>query len=349
MIHEIVIRFLILCIQIGIPDSYFYCNISLIMHNLILQVSDVKREKELAERQKNNPMEELSQDHLVRKLFSKFRKGGAGGPTPPGGPTPAATPTPAKSGSVDAGDEESGSSQAGGDSSAGGATAQQLVVALPSTSATQPTTTCAVVSETPGGEGPSKAAEKTGAHPAVPPKPTAAGAFKKPGGKGRWAALLSGSAPAAEPAAPPASPADSTPTTPPVIHSPTVQRVDTIKEEDSQSPVEPTSSSDDQQKPIVPKQTLIVPSSIAMPPPGAAQQQVDQNAVILAAILEIRRDVTGEVKKLGQRLSALENRVGQLHALHEQQQTHRGQHHATPHHHQVTFALDPHHPSSSGS
>ncbi|XP_003738588.1 potassium voltage-gated channel protein eag-like [Galendromus occidentalis] len=44
-------------------------------HRLIFRkVSDVKREKELAERRKNEPLQELSQDHLVRKIFSKFRK-----------------------------------------------------------------------------------------------------------------------------------------------------------------------------------------------------------------------------------------------------------------------------------
>ncbi|KAL3197366.1 hypothetical protein MRX96_044925 [Rhipicephalus microplus] len=66
--------------------------------NLIFRkVSDVKREKELAERRKHEPLQELSQDHLVRKIFSKFRKNGSasstattpagGGPTV-GGPRP---------------------------------------------------------------------------------------------------------------------------------------------------------------------------------------------------------------------------------------------------------------------
>ncbi|XP_064484112.1 potassium voltage-gated channel protein eag-like isoform X2 [Ornithodoros turicata] len=46
-------------------------------HRLIFRkVSDVKREKELAERRKHEPLQELSQDHLVRKIFSKFRKNG---------------------------------------------------------------------------------------------------------------------------------------------------------------------------------------------------------------------------------------------------------------------------------
>lgn len=35
----------------------------------------MKREKELAERRKNEPQLEVTQDHLVRKLFSRFRKG----------------------------------------------------------------------------------------------------------------------------------------------------------------------------------------------------------------------------------------------------------------------------------
>ncbi|CAG0879230.1 unnamed protein product [Cyprideis torosa] len=59
-------------------------------HRLIFRkVADLKREKELAERQKNQPMEELSQDHLVRKIFSRFRRAGGttvgSGPGTPGG------------------------------------------------------------------------------------------------------------------------------------------------------------------------------------------------------------------------------------------------------------------------
>ena len=42
-------------------------------------MADVKREKELAEKRKNDPIEELSQDHLVRKLFSRFKKQQIGG------------------------------------------------------------------------------------------------------------------------------------------------------------------------------------------------------------------------------------------------------------------------------
>uniref|UniRef100_A0A336LSJ2 CSON015324 protein n=1 Tax=Culicoides sonorensis TaxID=179676 RepID=A0A336LSJ2_CULSO len=44
-------------------------------HRLIFRkVADVKREKELAERRKNEPQLGSSQDHLVRKIFSKFRR-----------------------------------------------------------------------------------------------------------------------------------------------------------------------------------------------------------------------------------------------------------------------------------
>ncbi|TRY72267.1 hypothetical protein TCAL_03114, partial [Tigriopus californicus] len=45
------------------------------------KVSDVKREKELAERRKNDPALNQTQDHLVRKLFSKFKKGPMGNST----------------------------------------------------------------------------------------------------------------------------------------------------------------------------------------------------------------------------------------------------------------------------
>lgn len=44
-------------------------------HRLIFRkVADVKREKELAERRKNEPQLATNQDHLVRKIFSKFRR-----------------------------------------------------------------------------------------------------------------------------------------------------------------------------------------------------------------------------------------------------------------------------------
>ncbi|XP_035207392.1 potassium voltage-gated channel protein eag-like [Stegodyphus dumicola] len=46
-------------------------------HRLIFRkVSDVKRERELSERRKADPVPDISQDHIVRKLFSKFRKNG---------------------------------------------------------------------------------------------------------------------------------------------------------------------------------------------------------------------------------------------------------------------------------
>ncbi|XP_023318919.1 potassium voltage-gated channel protein eag isoform X2 [Trichogramma pretiosum] len=44
-------------------------------HRLIFRkVADVRREKELAERRKNEPQLDQSQDHLVRKIFSRFRR-----------------------------------------------------------------------------------------------------------------------------------------------------------------------------------------------------------------------------------------------------------------------------------
>ena len=41
-------------------------------------MSDLLKEKELAERRKNDPVLNTSQDHLVRKLFSKFKKTSGG-------------------------------------------------------------------------------------------------------------------------------------------------------------------------------------------------------------------------------------------------------------------------------
>ncbi|ROT75597.1 putative EAG, partial [Penaeus vannamei] len=61
------------------------CMTSVGFGNLIFRkVSDVRREKELAERRKHEPQQELSHDHLVRKIFSRFRRdkgvGGSGTP-----------------------------------------------------------------------------------------------------------------------------------------------------------------------------------------------------------------------------------------------------------------------------
>lgn len=44
-------------------------------------MADLKREQELAERRKNDPQPDLAQDHLVRKIFSKFRKPSDGVPS----------------------------------------------------------------------------------------------------------------------------------------------------------------------------------------------------------------------------------------------------------------------------
>lgn len=44
-------------------------------HRMVFRkVADVKREKELADRTKDDPQVAASQDHIVRKIFSKFRR-----------------------------------------------------------------------------------------------------------------------------------------------------------------------------------------------------------------------------------------------------------------------------------
>lgn len=44
-------------------------------HRLVFRkLADVKREKELADRTKDEPQIASSQDHIVRKLISKFRR-----------------------------------------------------------------------------------------------------------------------------------------------------------------------------------------------------------------------------------------------------------------------------------
>lgn len=81
-------------------------------HRLIFRkVADVRREKELAERRKNEPQLDQNQDHLVRKIFSKFRRersqqSHATPPQPvttPGGTT---TPTDIEKGSPASGGED---------------------------------------------------------------------------------------------------------------------------------------------------------------------------------------------------------------------------------------------------
>lgn len=52
------------------PFSYFSFQL------IFRKVSDVRRERELEEKRKHEPLQEISQDHLVRKLFSRFRRNG---------------------------------------------------------------------------------------------------------------------------------------------------------------------------------------------------------------------------------------------------------------------------------
>lgn len=76
-------------------------------HRLIFRkVADVRREKELAERRKNEPQLDQSQDHLVRKIFSKFRRDRAAHTPPAQAPT-TASGTDAEKG--DTSDEKSSS------------------------------------------------------------------------------------------------------------------------------------------------------------------------------------------------------------------------------------------------
>ncbi|XP_013172729.1 PREDICTED: potassium voltage-gated channel protein eag [Papilio xuthus] len=67
-------------------------------HRLIFRkVADVRRERELMERRKREPQLEQAQDHLVRKIFSRFRRerSVAAAPGPRATAAPAASPAPA--------------------------------------------------------------------------------------------------------------------------------------------------------------------------------------------------------------------------------------------------------------
>lgn len=84
-------------------------------HRLIFRkVADVKREKELAERRKNEPQLATNQDHLVRKIFSKFRRT----PQPIGPREPGQTQSDVEKGGGGGGDTDA--ERGGGSSASGG-------------------------------------------------------------------------------------------------------------------------------------------------------------------------------------------------------------------------------------
>ncbi|XP_034238294.1 potassium voltage-gated channel protein eag [Thrips palmi] len=121
-------------------------------HRLIFRkVADVRREKELAERRKNEPQLDQNQDHLVRKIFSKFRRdraahqqpspsqdverggesfsdGGGGTSGGEGGGRPVLTKQLSSVVERDSSEPESGGGEGGGGGSGGG-TSSALVVA----------------------------------------------------------------------------------------------------------------------------------------------------------------------------------------------------------------------------
>ncbi|KAL0829490.1 hypothetical protein ABMA28_004250 [Loxostege sticticalis] len=84
-------------------------------HRLIFRkVADVRRERELMERRKREPQLEQAQDHLVRKIFSRFRRersvAAAPAPAPARAPGPAApaAPPPASTQTTTSADPERG-------------------------------------------------------------------------------------------------------------------------------------------------------------------------------------------------------------------------------------------------
>lgn len=87
-------------------------------HRLIFRkVADVRRERELMERRKREPQLEQAQDHLVRKIFSRFRRERSVAAAP--APTPRAT-DPAQP------DPERGDSSTGAAAPAGDGPARRL-------------------------------------------------------------------------------------------------------------------------------------------------------------------------------------------------------------------------------
>ncbi|CAH0755526.1 unnamed protein product [Diatraea saccharalis] len=87
-------------------------------HRLIFRkVADVRRERELMERRKREPQLEQAQDHLVRKIFSRFRRersvAAAPGPAPARtSPAPSAAPAPASAPAPAPADPERGDAPA---------------------------------------------------------------------------------------------------------------------------------------------------------------------------------------------------------------------------------------------
>lgn len=66
------IYIIVLIQNLILPCNLIYCHHYFQL--IFRKVADVRREKELAERRKNEPQLDQNQDHLVRKIFSKFRR-----------------------------------------------------------------------------------------------------------------------------------------------------------------------------------------------------------------------------------------------------------------------------------
>ncbi|XP_072929284.1 potassium voltage-gated channel protein eag isoform X2 [Epargyreus clarus] len=95
-------------------------------HRLIFRkVADVRRERELMERRKREPQVEQAQDHLVRKIISRFRRERSVAAAPGPAPRPAAAPSDAERGEgADEGGKAGGAAAAAagaGGAAAGGA------------------------------------------------------------------------------------------------------------------------------------------------------------------------------------------------------------------------------------
>lgn len=260
-------------------------------------MADVKREKELAERRKNDPQLDSTQDHLVRKLFSRFRKGDR--------------PSTGSSLQTDLSitkDIEKGDSVKASDSEneiGDGAGAVTKVVKV----------------------FPASKEKDDGESTAAPPKPT----FPRP--KGKWGALLKGGdapspkAPAPQP--PPASRDSSTEeklqstestSRPPLVKlggvggnkvfpkqsaRPIVQssREDTIEEVTESSPIT---------KKKVEQTTVLVEQVKSKPTPVVPPASSAEFSQLNATLMDFKVDVQLEIQRLNQKMSKLEGLLGDV-------------------------------------
>ncbi|CAH0727295.1 unnamed protein product, partial [Brenthis ino] len=240
-------------------------------HRLIFRkVADVRRERELMERRKREPQLEQAQDHLVRKIFSRFRRERSVAATPAPAPARAPATDPERGDgstatSASNGGSEESKAPAGGGAGAGGAAAARgkwgRLLAGGSLDA---------------GDAPRTAFTRSlsARDRPAPPDSTASTALslKTAFGRGRAGSVLGAAA-----------------------------RREPIDEEGDEKKASATSPT-----PVPPAPTTPAPPAPAPAPPPAPAAAAPAPSAHDAALAELRRDVRNEVQRLQQKLGRVE-------------------------------------------